>query len=566
MNSKIEKFLRISKPASVEIIDSQSKAQGLKSILINEHGFRSIAYPQSLWGRSHPLDVARTEEVTFIVSDETLGPYINTLERQKAESEIVNLFESSMEGRVAYIVPYLMGPENSEYCRFGITVTDSPYVVLNMSILNKISPKALENQDSAVLGFHSIATMDVTKKRVVHFLDELEIYSVNTNYGGNVLTGKKCFALRVASYLGRSEGWLAEHMLISSFSVPSGEDFIILGGFPSACGKTNFAMLEPSEEYAKLGWRVKIVGDDIAWIFVKNGKLRAINPEYGFFGVAPGTSPLSNYNFWRTFTKGDSIFTNTALDLEKNIPWWEGCGEPIPEKLVSWKGEILTNPSLEQGPFAHPNSRITTPIYNCPVLHENWDAPDGHEVGAIIFGCRRSSGMPLVFEARSWDEGIYFAANLKSERTAAQEGAFGVLRHDPFAMRPFFSYHVGEYLKHWLEIGARLSKKPKIFFVNWFLKNANGKFVWPGFSDNLRVVEWIIKRCKGECDALEGLFGLYPKREDLNLPDQVSYEDLFHVDPHDFEEEILENGMFLRSLGSKCPRELNDIQNRLLSS
>ncbi|MCS6962015.1 MAG: phosphoenolpyruvate carboxykinase (GTP) [Deltaproteobacteria bacterium] len=562
---KLDKIINLSKPDKVEIVTSYDQIHKLIDILVERNEFVKVSFQDSFWTTSHPLDVARSEESTFIVSDTGLGPYVNTVSRSEANRLIEDLYSNSMKGKTAYIVPYVMGPIGSDRKRFGITLTDSPYVVANMAILNKITLEALKNEDQAVFGFHSVAELNPKKKKILHFLDDLAVYSVNTNYGGNVLTGKKCFSLRIASFLGLREGWLAEHMLISTIQSPISERFTFLAALPSACGKTNLAMLKPPDEFENQGWKVWCVGDDIAWIFVKNGELRAFNPEYGFFGVAPGTSKKSNYYFMKSIEAGSCIFTNTALDVESMKPWWEGIGTSVPKILRNWKNEIIHNPDPSKGPFAHPNSRITIPITNCPVLHPDWNNPEGHRVDAFVFGCRRSSGMPLVFQARTWKEGVYFAATLKSERTSAQEGAVGVLRHDPFAMRPFFSYNIGAYLRHWLDIGSNLSNPPTIFFVNWFLKDGNGNFIWPGFGENLRVLEWVIKRTKNYVEGECSILGLIPRREDFNLPEGVSWEALFEIDTDDLEVELAENDVFLKALGNTCPPEMWEVHYDLIN-
>lgn len=561
--NKLDEFLSLARPSSVLIVDDYLKVEKLKERLISDYGFLRLADQTSIWCYSHPQDVARSEEATFIASDFALGPYINTISKFEARNLVKELFKGSMENKEAYIVPYVMGPSNSKFKRVGITITDSPYVVVNMAILNKIYPDALKNFDNVVLGFHSTASMDMKKKRVIHFTEDLEVYSVNTNYGGNVLTGKKCFSLRIASYLGKMEGWLAEHMLISKIINPIINDFTFIAALPSACGKTNLAMLAVPLEYADRGWSVETVGDDICWIFPKDGQLRVINPEYGFFGVAPGTSKRTNPHFMEAFEAGNCVFTNTAVDLDKLEPWWEGIDKPIPRRLRTWQNLDLIEPNPELGPFAHSNSRVTVPITNCPCLYKQWDNPNGHLVHAIIFGCRRHSGMPVVFQARSLDEAIYFATMLKSERTSAQEGVVGALRHDPFAMRPFFSYPIGEYVSHWLSVFRSLKEQPLFFFVNWFKKDSNGQFVWPGFGENIRILEWIIKRCACRVSARETFYGYIPCEEDINLPPSTSYSQLFEIDPEAFEDELDENQVFLEALGSSGPNELLRVQSYL---
>lgn len=561
---RIKKYIDLCNPEEVQVITQENQLKELKNFVIKTGLARRLSVPDSLWFCSNPHDVARSEEATVVASDRDLGPYIKTVPVNEARCLVKELFENSMASRVAYIVPYVMGSLDSDIKKFGVTLTDSPYVVLNMAILNKVTDEALKSLDSAVIGVHSMASMDPTKKKIIHFIEDLEVFSVNTNYGGNVLTGKKCFSLRIASSLGRAQGWLAEHMLVSVVHNPICGRFVFTAALPSACGKTNLAMMNPSEEYARKGWSVTCGGDDIAWIFPKAGRLFAYNPEYGFFGVAPGTSESSNPNFMSAILKGGCIFTNTAVDEELNLPWWEGIGKPYPHKIRTWRNEVIINPNKEEGPFAHPNSRVTVPIENCPVLDPLWRSSEGFEIDAILFGCRRAAGYPLVFKARNWAEAVYFAATLKSERTSAQEGTVGVLRHDPFAMRPFFSYHIGDYLRHWLTIGESLSPQPSVYFVNWFRKDSNSMFVWPGFGENIRVLEWVIKTTKGVSTAcIDSLYGLIPARDDLSLPEGVLYEHLFTIDVDDFEKELEENEHFLKALGSKCPEELWSVHESL---
>lgn len=464
--------------------------------------------------RSNPNDVARTEHLTFVCAQtkEQVGPNNNWMDPNEARTKSNKLFAGSMKDRTMYVVPYCMGPLASPYSQFGVEITDSPYVVANMKIMTRMGQKALAAIDkgkSFVKGLHCTGDLSVEKRMILHFPEMGEIHSFSSGYGGNALLGKKCHALRIASWQARQDGWLAEHMLIVGLENPQGKRHYIAAAFPSACGKTNLAMLIPPEHYK--GWKVWTVGDDIAWMHIgKDGKLYAINPEAGFFGVVPGTSEKTNPNALNMIRK-DAIFTNVAL-TDNNEPWWEGQTKGSPK--INWKGEAYKK---ESGPAAHPNSRFTVSSKNCPSYDNAAEAQEGVPISAIIFGGRRSSLVPLVLEAKSWEHGVLLGASMASQTTAAATGKTGVLRNDPMAMKPFCGYHFGKYWQHWVSFAKRTDKLPKIFNVNWFRTDENQKFMWPGFGENIRVLEWILKRVENKVEAKETPVGLLPHMDDLNL-------------------------------------------------
>jgi len=556
VDARVEKFLKVFRPKELILVDgSSSQLTDFKHQLVSSTVWMPVCYEDSYWTTSYPSDVARTEESTYVISDASLGPFIRCISRSNFQDLAFRQFKDLYRNKRVFVVPYWMGAKGSLFAKKGITFTDSLYVVLNMAILNKIDPEILSQPLSdVVFGLHSVSSLDPQKKYIVHDLENQLVFTVNSNYGGNVLVGKKSFALRMASWIGQKEGWLAEHMFITVVSRPSDREYTVLGALPSACGKTNLAMLEPPPSYSAEGWSVRVVGDDIAWLRQKDGYLNAVNPEYGFFGVLPGTSPVSNKMLFETMQKGNAIFTNSGLDLDSLEPWWEGKGTR-PRRLLNWKREILQGD--ETATVAHPNSRVTCPLENCKLLHPAFKNPNGLKVDIILFGCRRARGMPLVFETRSIEEALYFALNLKSEKTSAQEGILGELRRDPFAMRPFLSYPISSYVNHWHKVLKNLANPPKIFFVNWFLRDETGGFIWPGFGENLRVLEWMIKRVCGEVGAQEGILGLTPRFEDLNLSglalDRAKYKAIFEVPVDELEDEILDNDHFLEQFkGSIC--------------
>jgi phosphoenolpyruvate carboxykinase (GTP) len=520
-------------------------------------------------------DVARVEDRTFICCrrEEDAGPTNHWMDPQQMYAKLNALYTGCMKGRTMYIIPYSMGVVGSPFARYGIELTDSIYVVLNMAIMTRVGQEvltALADSTDFIKGLHAKADLDEKERYIVHFPEDNTIMSVNSGYGGNVLLGKKCFALRIASYLGRNQGWMAEHMLILGIQNPKGEVRYLSAAFPSACGKTNLAMLIPPERYAKQGWKVWCVGDDIAWLRVgEDGRLWAMNPEYGFFGVAPGTNEKSNPNALATTRRG-TIFTNVAHNLQDNTVWWEGLDKNPPKHAVDWKGNPWDGTvSTEKG--AHPNSRFTAPAKNCPCISPEFDSPTGVPISAIIFGGRRAKTAPLVYQSRSWEHGVFVGSIMASETTAAASGAVGVVRRDPMAMLPFCGYNMGDYWQHWLDMGERISQPPKIFNVNWFRTDDDGNFLWPGFGDNLRVLDWIIQRCFDEAQAVDTPIGYEPRPQDIDLEgsgvDQSTLEDLLTVDRRLWQEELQGIRDFYAKFGDTLPqalsRQLEELASRL---
>ena len=519
-------------------------------------------HPGCVLHRSHPDDVARVEHLTFVCHQkrEDAGPNNHWMAPAEAHAKIDALFEGCMEGRTLYVVPYCMGPIESKLARCGVEITDSPYVVANMRLMTRMGAAALARIEREgaegkplVRGLHSTGELDPDRRYIMHFPEELVIKSYGSGYGGNALLGKKCHALRIASHQARQEGWLAEHMLIVGIENPQGEVHYVAAAFPSACGKTNLAMLIPPESYREQGWKVWTVGDDICWMHPgEDGRLWAINPEAGFFGVAPGTSEKSNPNALHTIGR-DTIFTNVAT-TDDGQPWWEGLDKRVP--ATDWQGRDF-DPA--RGPAAHPNSRFTVSAKQCPTFSPHAEDPQGVPISAIVFGGRRASLVPLVFEARDWAHGVHVGASMASETTAAATGQVGVVRRDPMAMKPFCGYHFGDYFAHWLSFDRPGAQLPKIFHVNWFRKDADGRFLWPGFGENLRVLEWIIGRLEGTAGARDTAIGQVPTASDLDLSglglDPGAIEALLEVDEAGYAEEWRELAGFFESLG-RVPEEI----------
>lgn len=532
--------------------------------------------PGCYYHRTAPNDVARVEDRTLICSrkEEDAGPTNHWKEPQEAYKMLYDIARGSYKGRTMYVIPYSMGPVGSPLAKIGVELTDSIYVVLNMSIMTRVGQKVMDvlgDSNDWVRGLHCKCDVDPEKRWICQFPEDNTIISVNSAYGGNVLLGKKCFALRIASYQAKNEGWMAEHMLILGVENPKGEVKYVCAAFPSACGKTNLAMMIPPEGYRAKGYKVWTVGDDIAWMRKgPDGRLYAINPENGFFGVAPGTNMKSNPNALISTQKG-TIFTNVARNLDDNTVWWESLDKNPPVNAEEWKGAKVNGPEYVAAgnKLAHPNSRFTAPTANCPCLSSEFENPQGVPVSAIVFGGRRPDTVPLVYQSRSWNNGVFIGSITGSETTAAAAGAVGVVRRDPMAMLPFCGYNMGDYFKHWIEMGEMLGDKaPKIFNVNWFRVDEDGHFIWPGFGDNLRVLEWILKRCDNEVDAVETAIGYVPKPEDINLEglkdfDEEKLASILKVDNAKWAKEAVGVEEFYKKFGDKLPQELRDELNGL---
>ena len=521
--------------------------------------------PDCYYHRTAENDVARVEARTFICckNKEDAGPINYWMDPQEAYKLCGEIARGKMKGRKMYVIPYSMGVVGSPFSKIGIEVTDSIYVVLNMAIMTRVGKnvyKALGKDGDFVKGFHCKCDVDPEKRYIMHFPEDDTIISVNSAYGGNVLLGKKCFALRIASNLGRREGWMAEHMLILGVTYPDGKKKYLAAAFPSACGKTNLAMLIPPEHYLKKGYKVECVGDDIAWIRVgEDGRLWAVNPENGFFGVAPGTNEKSNPNALAATKKG-TIFTNVAINPADNTVWWEGLTKPAPEKLIDWLGNDWTSESGVKA--AHPNSRFTAPAENCPCLSPEFNSKKGVPLDAIVFGGRRATTTPLVYQSRDWDHGVFVGSIMSSETTAAATGAVGVLRHDPMAMKPFAGYHMADYFSHWIDMGKKTKNPPKIFNVNWFRQDENGEFLWPGFGDNMRVLDWILKRCAGKVDAEETAIGYVPYAKDIDLEgldmNEEDLKNILYIDKKRWSGEADEIAGYYEQFGDRLPAELKE--------
>jgi len=559
----VEECERLTRPEKVVWCDgSEAERARLTAEAIRVGDFLPLNHdrlPGCHLHRSAQNDVARTEKLTFICTPdkEDVGPTNYWLAPKEAYDRLGSIYAGSMQGRTMYVVPFLMGPKGSPFSKVGVEITDSVYVALNMGLMTRMGQVALDHlgtSDDFTRGLHAKADLDENRRFICHFPQDNTIWSVGSGYGGNALLSKKCMALRLASALGSKEGWLAEHMLIVGIQDPSGRVTYVAGAFPSACGKTNLAMLVPPKGYE--GWKVWTVGDDIAWLRPgDDGRLWAVNPEAGFFGVAPGTSKSSNPNALAMLAK-DAIFTNVALRDDGTV-WWEGMEAP-PAHAIDWRGNAWTPES--KTPAAHPNARFTVGIRQAPTYTDEWNNPRGVPISAILFGARRADVVPLVYEAFSWQHGTYLGATMASETTAAATGAVGVVRRDPFAMLPFCGYNMGDYFGHWLSVGRRLSKPPKIFRVNWFNRNDQGRFIWPGFGDNLRVLKWVIDRCNGKGDAHETAIGVMPAKNGietggLDLP-AGAMDRLLEVDHEGWLRALRSQEEFFQSFGSRLPNEM----------
>ncbi len=581
VNTWVEEMIALTKPEKVEWIDgseaqldalrAQAEASG-EIIKLNEEKL-----PGCYLHRTAVNDVARVEGRTFICAPtkEEAGPTNNWMDPAEAYEKLGKLYDGAMAGRTMYVIPFSMGVPGSPFAKAGIELTDSIYVVLNMAIMTRVGQKVLDvlgDSEDFVHGLHAKAELNEEERYIVQFPQDNTIWSINSGYGGNVLLGKKCFALRIASYQGKNEGWMAEHMLILGITKPNGEKRYVAAAFPSACGKTNLAMLIPPEGYAKAGYKVECIGDDIAWIRIgPDGGLWAINPEAGFFGVAPGTNMKSNPNALMTCQK-NTIFTNVVHNLADNTVWWEGLDKNPPENAVDWIGEEWNGKTSDKK-GAHPNSRFTAPASQCPCISPEFENPQGVPLSAIIFGGRRAKTAPLVYQSFDWNHGVFVGSAMASETTAAASGAVGVVRRDPMAMLPFCGYNMADYFGHWIEMGKKVTKKPKIFHTNWFRTSSEGKFLWPGFGDNMRVLDWIIKRCEDEVGANETAIGYVPKAEDINregIENEVTMEileDILSVDNDLWMEDAKGLEEFYAKFGDRMPAEmtaqLNALKDRL---
>jgi len=576
MASKLEALQRwvdeaaaLTRPARIHWCDgSDAEYQALVQQMLQTGDLVELnqqTHPGCYLHRSSPSDVARVEHLTFVCTKERedAGPNNHWMDPAEAHAKMDGLFDGCMEGRTMYVIPYCMGPIDSPLARCGVEITDSPYVVANMRTMTRMGAAALariEREETFVKGLHSTGELDPERRFIMHFPEDLAIKSYGSGYGGNALLGKKCHALRIASWQAKSEGWLAEHMLIVGIENPQGQTHYVAAAFPSACGKTNLAMLIPPEGYRRDGWKVWTVGDDICWMRPgADGRLYAINPEAGFFGVAPGTSAGSNPNALASIAR-DTIFTNVAVTAD-NQPWWEGLpGEPA----LDWQGRAY-DPA--NGPAAHPNARFTVSAKQCPTWSPKAEDAQGVPISAIVFGGRRPSLVPLVFEARDWAHGVLVGGAMGSETTAAATGAVGVLRRDSMAMKPFCGYHYGDYFKHWLSFDQPGAQLPKVFHVNWFRKGKDGKFLWPGFGDNLRVLEWMIARVEGKAAGVDTPIGTLPARGELRTEglalDAAALDELLHIDEAGWQAEAAAIGSYLSEFGQRMPQRLHDELQRV---
>jgi phosphoenolpyruvate carboxykinase (GTP) len=572
--SWVDEMSKLTKPDRIVWVDgSDEEHKRLTELAVSEGVIEPLnqdKLPGCYYSRSNPNDVARVEHLTFICTPtkDEAGPTNNWMAPDEAYKKLRGLFEGSMKGRTMYVVPYVMGPVGSPLSKIGVEITDSVYVVLNMRIMTRMGKAAFDMLGASNdfnRGLHSTLDINPERRFICHFPQDNTIWSVGSGYGGNVLLGKKCLALRIGSYLGKKEGWLAEHMLILGVESPTGEKHYVAAAFPSACGKTNFAMLIPPQHYK--GWKVTTVGDDIAWMRVgDDGRLWAINPEAGYFGVAPGTSNKSNPNAMKSVLK-NTIFTNVAKTDDGDV-WWEGKDGEVPAKMTDWQGKPwIKGESKEKA--AHPNSRFTSPAMNNPALSPEWNDPKGVPISAIIFGGRRATTVPLVMESFNWAHSVYFGATMGSETTAAAVGQVGIVRRDPMAMLPFCGYNVGDYFAHWLGMQQRIANPPKIFMVNWF-RQKDGRFVWPGFGDNMRVLKWIIDRVEGRAAAKETLVGMVPREGDLDTQSlDTTPADLaaaMKVDLNEWKQELEGQAEWFDKVGPTLPKALKLERELLLES
>ncbi|MBR2297155.1 MAG: phosphoenolpyruvate carboxykinase (GTP) [Clostridia bacterium] len=572
----IEEMANLTQPDKIVWIDgSEEQTQALREEALASGELIKLnqeVLPNCYLHRTAVNDVARVEGRTFICTrtKEDAGNINNWMDPVECYEKLGKLYKGSMKGRTMYVIPYAMGQVGSDFAKYGIELTDSIYVVLNMLIMTRAGAnvaEAMGDGEGFIKGLHARADIDEENRYICHFPEDNTIWSINSGYGGNVLLGKKCFALRIASYLGRKEGWMAEHMLILGVQYPNGETKYISAAFPSACGKTNLAMLIPPEYYSKKGYKVWCVGDDIAWLRVgKDGRLWAINPENGFFGVAPGTNEKSNPNALHT-TMRDTIFTNVGLNTDTMTVWWEGLDDNAPEHCINWKGEVWDRTKYNKADkvntsAAHPNSRFTAMAKNCPCISSEFDNPAGVPISAIVFGGRRAKTAPLVYQSFNWQHGAFVGSIMASETTAAAAGAVGVVRRDPMAMRPFVGYNMGDYFQHWLDMGHKIPNAPKIFHVNWFRTDDEGHFIWPGFGDNMRVLDWILARCEDKVDARETAIGYIPYAEDINIEgldiDVATIEGLLSVDKASWLEDVENIKAFYAQVGDRVPQTMYD--------